>query len=85
MIESIPSCGLRLTDTFPLQHLSKCYQMCCSCYPAGCVSEILLSDSSCQPKTTGKTKCDPPHYRNFHPKGDGGSGRRPLSPDHLTF
>ena len=23
--------------------------------------------------------------RNFHPKGDGGSGRRPLPPDHLTF
>ena len=26
-----------------------------------------------------------PHGRNFHPKGDGGSGRRPLPPDHLTF
>ena len=25
------------------------------------------------------------HGRNFHPKGDGGSGRRPLPPDHLTF
>ena len=25
------------------------------------------------------------HSRNFHPKGDGGSGRRPLPPDHLTF
>ena len=23
--------------------------------------------------------------KNFHPKGDGGSGRRPLPPDHLTF
>ena len=22
---------------------------------------------------------------DFHPKGDGGSGRRPLPPDHLTF
>ena len=25
------------------------------------------------------------HARNSHPKGDGGSGRRPLPPDHLTF
>ena len=27
----------------------------------------------------------PTHCRNFHPKGDGGSGRRPLPPDHLAF
>ena len=25
------------------------------------------------------------HTRDSHPKGDGGSGRRPLPPDHLTF
>ena len=26
-----------------------------------------------------------PDGRNFHPEGDGGSGRRPLPPDHLIF
>ena len=29
--------------------------------------------------------CSACHARNSHPKGDGGSGRRPLPPDHLTF
>ena len=30
-------------------------------------------------------RCCSCHARNSHPKGDGGSGRRPLPPDHLTF
>ena len=39
----------------------------------------------CKPNTIGQILTEPCHPRNSHPKGDGGSGRRPLPPDHLTF
>ena len=57
------------------------------------VRDLMEKQSPQQPSTTPPNKTNSTkdqstsdiHTRNSHPKGDGGSGRRPLPPDHLTF
>ena len=48
-----------------------------------------LQNRRCKPNTIGQILTEPlfdnTYIGKFSPEGDGGSGRRPLPPDHLTF
>ena len=44
---------------------------------------IDIQQTNCD--THNKARIPAYHTRDSHPEGDGGSGRRPLPPDHLTF